>query len=180
VPDREKANLWQIRLEVFSLNYPSFALKTCGIYLRLFSPVEVKYGPSVNIAPLLTSLSFQNYSIGNPKNLSRFRPNLATLRLVDTYFNQRKSKRVPDLFPQLRKITLDTQLSMRQPLRLLPSALGLIPSVSHLESIPSHTNSLGGLELLQFFPGLSVLREKGGSASPLDETTTMALMRSCA
>jgi hypothetical protein len=180
VQDREKANL-QVRLGVFLQNYPSLrelALVNCGIYLRLFPPVEVKYGPG-NIAPLLTSLSFQNCSIGNSKNLSRLCPNLATLKLVDAYFSQRKLKRIPNLFPQLRELTLNTELSMRQPLRLLPPTLGPVPSVSHLELITNHIGSLGGLELLRFFPGLSVLRVKAGSASPLNETTAMALIRSC-
>jgi hypothetical protein len=67
---RKKAN--QVDLEMFSQNYPSLrelALETCGFYYQ--SPlVEVKYGPGV-IAPLLSSLSFRNCSLGNPENLSR-------------------------------------------------------------------------------------------------------------
>jgi hypothetical protein len=147
--------------------------------MYLFPPVEVKYGPG-NIGPLLTFLSFQNCHLDNPENLSRFCPNLTTLKLLDAYFSQLKLKRIPDLFPQLKELTLTSHLSMRQPLRLLPPALGPIPSVSHLELITTHKGSLEGLGFLRIFPGLSVLRVTGSAASLLIGTTATALMRICA
>jgi hypothetical protein len=178
VGDRKKAN--QVDLEMFSQNFPSLeelALEAC--FNDPLETVQVKYGAGV-IAPLLTSLSFQNCSLGNPENLSRFCPNLATLKLSDACFSQGKLKRVSDLFPQLRKITLDTQLSIRQPLRLLPPALGPVPSVSHLELITDHTDNLEGLTSLRVrFPGLSVLRVTF-SGSLLTGITATALMRICA
>jgi hypothetical protein len=70
-----------VRLAGFSQNFPSLkelVLETCSSIS--LNTVEVKYGPGI-IAPLLTSLSFQNCSLGNPENLSRFCPNSATLRL---------------------------------------------------------------------------------------------------
>jgi hypothetical protein len=170
----------QVRLEIFSQNYPSLrelALEACFINL---DTVEVQYGPGI-VAPLLTSLSFQKCSLGHPENLSEFCPNLATLKLSDACFSQRKLKRIPDLFPQLRKITLDTQLSMRQPLRLLPPALGPVPSVSHLDLITNHIDNLEGLNSLRLrFPGLSVLRVTGSVSLLTSTTSTTALMRVCA
>jgi hypothetical protein len=169
-----------VRLGVFSQKYPSLrelALETGRIYL--FPPVEVKYGPG-NIAPFLSFLSFQNCHLDNPEKLSRFCPNLTTLKLLDAYFSQRKLEGIPDLFPQLKELTLTTHLSMRSPLRLLPPDLGPIPSFSHLELITKHRGSLEGLDLLRFFPGLSVLRVTGSAASLFAETTATALMRICA
>jgi hypothetical protein len=170
----------QVRLGAFSQNYPSLRELALGTSdsSYLFPPVEVKYGTG-NIAPLLTFLSFQNCRLDNPENLSRFCPNLTTLKLLDAFFSQRKLKRIPDLFPRLKDLTLTTQLSMRPPLRLLPPALGPIPSVSHLELITMNTGSLEGLDLIRFFPGLSVLRVTG-SALLLTGTTATALMRICA